>query len=122
MNPEIKKQWVEALRSRKYKQGQSQLRKVDEKGRSSFCCLGVLCNLHAQAHPEVAAYETDPQEYLGAFGFPPAEVVEWAGLDDEDPAITYKGELSSLASLNDGRGLRKPLTFGQIARIIERQL
>ncbi len=41
MNPEIKKKWVEALRSGKYKQGKKVLRSGNEK----FCCLGVLCDL-----------------------------------------------------------------------------
>lgn len=41
MNPEIKAQWVAALRSGTYPQGQSVLRSLD--GR--YCCLGVLCDL-----------------------------------------------------------------------------
>ena len=45
MNPEIKAKWVAALRSGEYKQAKGQLRIGN-----SFCCLGVLCNLHAQAH------------------------------------------------------------------------
>lgn len=37
---EIKKQWVEALRSGKYSQTSGRLRRQD-----GFCCLGVLCDL-----------------------------------------------------------------------------
>lgn len=40
MNKEIKKQWIEALRSGKYKQGREYLC-VDE----TYCCLGVLCDI-----------------------------------------------------------------------------
>ncbi len=40
MNPEIKKQWVAALRSGKYEQGRMRLKRD---GR--FCCLGVLCEI-----------------------------------------------------------------------------
>lgn len=40
MNQEIKKQWVEALRSGKYEQGQGRL---DYEGKQ--CCLGVLCKI-----------------------------------------------------------------------------
>lgn len=38
MNAEVKKQWVDALRSGKYKQGKGMLRSYDDK----YCCLGVL--------------------------------------------------------------------------------
>lgn len=40
MNEELKKRWVDALRSGKYAQGQLYLNK-DRR----FCCLGVLCDL-----------------------------------------------------------------------------
>ena len=40
MKKEIADKWVEALRSGKYKQGKSALKKDD-----SFCCLGVLCDI-----------------------------------------------------------------------------
>lgn len=40
MNQEIKKQWVEALRSGKYKQGKFKLKRNDQ-----YCCLGVLCDI-----------------------------------------------------------------------------
>lgn len=38
MNQEVKKAWLEALRSGNYKQGQSWLKDGDK-----YCCLGVLC-------------------------------------------------------------------------------
>ncbi len=41
INPELKAQWVEALRSGKYTQGQLMLRTPD----NDFCCLGVLCDI-----------------------------------------------------------------------------
>ena len=40
MNKEVKKKWVDALRSGEYAQGRSSLRDHDE-----YCCLGVLCEL-----------------------------------------------------------------------------
>ena len=39
MDPEIKRQWVEALRSGKYEQGRLFLERDGK-----FCCLGVLCH------------------------------------------------------------------------------
>lgn len=40
---EIKTKWLEALRSDKYEQGRSSLCNKD--GRTTYCCLGVLCDL-----------------------------------------------------------------------------
>jgi hypothetical protein len=44
MDAKLKKQWVQALRSGDYKQGQNGLR-VDEGDGPRFCCLGVLADL-----------------------------------------------------------------------------
>lgn len=38
---ELKENWLSALKSGKYIQGAGQLRKGN-----SFCCLGVLCDIH----------------------------------------------------------------------------
>lgn len=40
MTAEMKAKWLEALRSGKYKQGQTFLRQANR-----YCCLGVLCDL-----------------------------------------------------------------------------
>ena len=42
MEPKIKKKWLTALRSGKYKQGRACLRSSNDE----FCCLGVLCDLY----------------------------------------------------------------------------
>lgn len=44
MKAELKKKWVEALRSRKFKQGQAALKETisGEKDKYTYCCLGVL--------------------------------------------------------------------------------
>lgn len=41
LKPEIKKEWVSALRSGKFLQGSDNLRSVD----NEYCCLGVLCEI-----------------------------------------------------------------------------
>lgn len=41
MDPDVKRKWVEALRSGKYRQGKKFLMTVKNK-RASYCCLGVL--------------------------------------------------------------------------------
>lgn len=78
MKKHIAKKWAEALRSGKYKQGYNRLR--DEK--NNFCCLGVLCNLHANEFPKLAKTQSDPLSYLGEEDSLPKEVLEWSGLSD----------------------------------------
>ena len=107
MKPEIAKKWIAALRSGEYKQTKGHLRVG-----SNFCCLGVLCNLHAQAHPKIAARQADPDLYMGYSGALPATVQAWAGM------ISANGVLpdipDTLANRNDaGDGFR------QIANLIE---
>lgn len=41
MNKTLKKKWIDALRSKAYKQGVGNLKTSNNK----FCCLGVLCDL-----------------------------------------------------------------------------
>ena len=109
MDARIKALWIAALRSGEYKQGKHQLRDGD-----SFCCLGVLCNIHAQEHPEIAAEQIDPDSYMGAFALLPFEVIGWAGLDTANPVIA--GLHMSL--WNDIRGA----DFNKIADLIEQHL
>ncbi|MCA2570675.1 hypothetical protein [Microcystis sp. M42BS1] len=118
MNKKIKKRWVEALRSGKYKQGKNVLRDVD----NNFCCLGVLCNLHAQVHPESAKEETNPNHYMGKFSFLPKEVALWAEFTDEEWEETLIGvdvgtPEGSLSLLNDAG-----YNFKRIAKVIDRYL
>lgn len=40
--------WLSALESGKFKQTVAQLHKIDEKGKHSFCCLGVACKVFAK--------------------------------------------------------------------------
>ncbi len=121
MNKYVKKKWLEALRSGEYKQTRGKLRRNRGKNKASFCCLGVLCNLHAQAHPEIAATQTDPKSYIGATELPPVEVMEWAGLEAKDPVIAIghgvHERTTRLSVLNDSG-----YSFKEIASLIEREL
>ena len=119
MKPEIKKIWVEALRSGDYKQGNEALRPSND----TFCCLGVLCNLHAQAHPELAATETNKHYYLDNDTFLPPMVMEWAGLNDTSGGrVTFKGETDWITAFNDGTvDSHQTLNFKQLATIINKQ-
>lgn len=119
MNPKIKAQWVEALRSGRYQQGDGALRARNNK----FCCLGVLCDLHASAVGREWDWDDDGDAYSygGYSELLPTSVMEWAELEDDAPTVQYDigGTkcTDNLASLNDeGR------TFDWIADKIEEQL
>ena len=113
MKHKIKKLWVAALRSGEYKQGTGTLRTVG----NEFCCLGVLCNLHAQANPKAAAQQSSPTRYDGSSIWPSERVLEWAGLDGANLTVSIRGRLDCVAGHND-----KGATFAEIADAIEEQL
>ena len=46
MNPEIKERWIAALESGEYAKGVSALKRIDTDGLCSFCCLGVIADIH----------------------------------------------------------------------------
>jgi hypothetical protein len=105
MKPEIAKKWIAALRSGKYMQTTGRLRDGN-----SFCCLGVLCNLHAQEHPRFAAKQGDPHRYGGEYYNPPPAVWRWAGI-----SCTKVSEAPSFAHLNDSGE-----SFASIAKAIKK--
>jgi hypothetical protein len=128
MNPEIKQKWIAALRSGEYKQGKGGLRNTE-----GYCCLGVLCDLHAkETGNEWERAEFDENDcYLRASGYLPAEVSAWAGLSKIaydrqlapytlpffDVPVVADGQDMTLSQLNDAN---KP--FAAIADVIEAQL
>lgn len=121
MKQKIAKKWIKALRSGLYQQGSGFLRDRD----NHFCCLGVLCNLHAQAHPKIAATQLRPGFYLGQTGILPFDVMTWAGMQSNDGSAFepngWQGRLLvdgtgyfDLTEVNDDG-----LPFTKIADIIE---
>jgi hypothetical protein len=136
MKTEIKKLWVDALRSREYEQAQGYLRvELDSEGKTTGnCCLGVLCEIAVKndvieraTHPGVQgylssmnSYDDDDEEYPSYVenSLLPHEVADWADLDDKNPVVSYDGAEHDLSDLNDTVNL----TFGQIADLIEEQL
>jgi len=122
MKLEIKKMWVEALRSGKFKQGTKVLRSINDE----FCCLGVLCELHRQNHPDkewMPSGDNNFFKYMGNFGILPFEVTKWAELDDYEPKIMFNNKSELLYMLNDGNenANLEQLNFNQIADLIEKQ-
>ncbi len=123
MKPEIKQKWVAALRSGKYKQGRGCLRRHD-----SYCCLGVLCDLHAQVTDWKWSLESGIGRYMGESLLPSGEVQAWAGINTSSPFCEFvspdvnEGRPVALALLNDGSVDRNisSWTFEQIADVIEK--
>lgn len=125
MDPEVKKKWLEALRSGKYKQGKGKLKRSD-----TYCCLGVLCDLYIQEldakeeiDPETVQYWEEEDQCYDNSGELPYEVIMWADLNKDIPDVRDgTRRLRNLAELNDGTDYIRPRTFEQIANYIEKSL
>lgn len=117
MKQAIMKRWVKALRSGKYKQTRYKLRLRNSRGAAanSFCCLGVLCDLFAQDHPnagwvskagdvptssDMCVFSTDKTVQIAAFALTalPDCVQKWAGVKDGAGRI----ELTKKAAVKAG--------------------
>lgn len=97
MDPEIKRLWVEALRSGKYRQ---HTRFLADMAQTKFCCLGVLnYKVDRKEDPEtIFTHGAFEEAFLTVFGIP------------EDQSL-------ALARMNDSGS-----TFAEIADYIERTL
>lgn len=143
MNPEIKQLWLESLRSGEYAQTTGALQNLRD-GKSSFCCLGVLCDLAEKAG--VTSHEIEYSEadsngygiYQDGDGFTytamlPKVVVDWAELEsreifDASDVPNTNGQLKNRVTVDDVSYFalwelndKAKLTFEQIADIIEEQ-
>lgn len=91
MKPEIKKRWVEALRSGEYQQAKDYLVSLE-----GYCCLGVLCEIAVQ---DGVVYREGDEYISTSEGFDvnnvdlPVAVQRWAGVED-----AYDGGFTSLRS------------------------
>lgn len=122
MNSIVKEEWLKALRSGEYKQGDGCLKSGDE-----FCCLGILSDIYAkekslQWRPEFFNAAKDDSEDKFIYeraAIPRAFVCEWAELSEPNPKIKpiKVGAPDSLAAMNDAG-----YTFNEIADVIEEQL
>ena len=95
MNKRVKKLWLKALRSGKFKQAQHTLR---EGRKNQFCCLGILCEVHNQT---VGGQWKANGDYFDTAGVLPEEVMEWAKLKNDNPVVPYGKRNETLAGLND---------------------
>jgi hypothetical protein len=107
MNRELVKQWIDALRSGKYKQVKSTLRDMKD---DSYCCLGVACLLHpsGQKYLDIRTCDYLPSEMAIDFGIQGAMVPG----DENDKRVQYL-----LAKQND-----EGVPFLEIADWIEKEI
>jgi len=115
VNTEIKKQWVEALRSGNFVQGSNDLY-CEYHGTKTYCCLGVLCHILGRIPYHNLPEEEDGTEYFGQGQVLPEDIAKELGIEP-DPKVAYDGVDRTLSGLNDDG-----ISFKEIATLIENQL
>lgn len=122
MDPVLKAEWIDALTSGEYPQGNHYLNKDGK-----FCCLGVLCELlvdkglltrHDEDPDMPAVYGQETESQLL-----PREVADMLKITQRAnikpfPIVAASGPINiyALTEAND-----EGMTFAQIAEIIERE-
>lgn len=128
--------WVEALRSRRYPQGQHMLRtpenlkygqkelKFQVTPEDTFCCLGVGCEVAKDNGLPLTVevrggniYYTYAKHDYSSISFPDA-VRDWYGLESDDPIIGFNDKGEPIRALEANDSLNLP--FSQIAYLLER--
>ena len=136
MKKEVKEQWLEALRSDKYRQARNTLR--SETGKA-FCCLGVLNDLYMDddfywESTILKRKEDSDQDSSIEEEFVHPEIANKLGVNvspkvftDRDVEIKLNSTETlkvpagtSLWELNDGREDFPKLSFKKIAEVIEK--
>jgi hypothetical protein len=117
LHPDLKKDWTDALRSGRFEQGSTSLRRESETG-DQYCCLGVLCELLVEANLLDRRFEENHYAY-GAKG----AAYDVGGLPKVAQKLTGLSLLGhrgpgkdDLASLNDSG-----VPFTEIANIIDKE-
>lgn len=118
LKKKIKKKWLKALHSDKYKQTTSCLHDAN-----GYCCLGVLTDIYLNEKGKTWEDEY-PVNKDGEHGWQATldeKVAEWAFKPKysncDDAQVEVEGSNHCLAELNDNG-----YTFNEIADIIEAQL
>jgi len=101
---ELRKKWIDTLRSDKYEQGRTSLRSLDNK----YCCLGVLCDI----------IDNTKWNRLRSWMFP-GDLVGYQYITDRDMnSSSLPKEYVDLIGLNDPLGCKKePLQNGSLAQL-----
>jgi hypothetical protein len=135
LNPEIKAQWLAALRDERIEQGCYSLRQFDGNGGVKYCCLGVATELYriSEANTEKLDWERVEQSRFHSFNgyhsLLAKPVQAWLGSVNSSCGLVivpqeirekyelFEATIFSVAELND-RGV----SFHDIANLIEEQL
>lgn len=120
LSPAVKRKWLAALRSGKYKQTTGALY---DSANDAFCCLGVLCHIEGADKEDLmfSGQPADVDMFTDALLDYDEMTTEQASKHSNKAfsfSVKYKKKLTPLSVLNDGN----KLTFKQIANIIERQV
>lgn len=99
---DLLERWVATLRSGEYEQTTGQLCRIDDDGKRTYCCLGVLAAIAGDMQ-----YDIDRGTAGGSFLS--------LGVDIRAEYGLTQGDCRDLASWNDEEGL----TFNEIADKIE---
>lgn len=123
LNLEIKKEWIAALRSDDYQQGEAQLKTEDGK----FCCLGVLCDILQKKGVVTEFVSENTTSFYGLVNEPVGDyevlsvgISLYLGINcNPEMQHIVKGETvyDTLSELNDNG-----MSFNDIATLIEKQL
>jgi hypothetical protein len=129
MKPDVADKWINELRSGEYKQATGQLRKCgshweEDPMDSSFCCLGVLCDVFLKEHKG----QDDAHWWglrwdrgtvcMGEEYSLPRAVREWAGMKTDNGKLPFVPEGGDcLTDMNDNG-----MSFTEIADVIERNV
>lgn len=113
------KKLIKALRSGEYRQTQGRLGRIHGDGSTSYCCLGVACEVYAKTHKnfQIEPLRYDSYDIFKTYGPKkdryglPDEVKKWLGFKDSSGGF---GKDGSLIDLNDSGK-----TFAEIADVIE---
>lgn len=92
----VRRKWINALRSGKYKKGRGKLCQIANQWDLSYCCLGVAC--------QIGLAKPIPSQNSIKDGFIPYDIQLF------------------LTSKNDGTDVKRPWSFNQIANWIEKNL
>lgn len=121
MRKDVAKKWVKALRSGKYKQGQSYLKATwDDKKGVRYCCLGVLCELYNETMKkskkktlkETVCKDTVVHKFGRSDSILPSAVQKWSGLSSADGEFSDGAFTNSLTDMNDfGDSFKKIASF-----------
>jgi len=117
---EHRKQWVAALRSGKYQQGEKRLRTGDK-----FCCLGVACDVSGLGQwVEAIEYDDDGNVVENVQVYSTGSIIashrfngvltDWYGVRGAD--VYFDGEYELLTVANDNG-----YSFEKIAELIENE-